>query len=181
MEYFDVLTEKGEKTGIVKPRTEVHRDGDWHASVHVWILNSQGELLLQRRSPKKDTGSNMWDISYGGHIQAGNSSLTEAFREGSEELGLTITAHDLTHIFTVTQVHSHSTQLDREFNDVYLIQKDLDISTLTLQEEEVAEVRFMLWRDVQRHITAKDATFCVHDEEYAALFAYLEAHPNQVA
>ena len=54
MEYFDVLDENGNKTGKLKLRNEVHRDGDWHRGVHVWIINSFGELLLQRRSPNKE-------------------------------------------------------------------------------------------------------------------------------
>ena len=173
MEYFDVLNEKGEKTGETKLRSEVHKDGDWHASVHVWILNSKGELLLQRRSPQKDTSANKWDISYGGHVQAGNSSLTEAFREGSEELGLDLVESDLEHIFTVTQNTTRPTQINREFNDVYLIRKDIDLSILVLQEEEVAEVKYMDWREFKRHIDENDPTFCSHPDEYAALFEYL--------
>lgn len=34
-EYFDVLDENGNKTGIIKLRNEVHRDGDWHKEVHI--------------------------------------------------------------------------------------------------------------------------------------------------
>jgi len=32
-EYFDVLDENGNKTGKIKLRSEVHRDGDWHKGV----------------------------------------------------------------------------------------------------------------------------------------------------
>lgn len=45
MEYFEVLDEKGNKIGKVKLRSEVHRDGDWHKAVDVWIFNSKSELL----------------------------------------------------------------------------------------------------------------------------------------
>lgn len=175
MEHFDVLNAQGNKTGQVKSRNAVHQDGDWHASVHVWILNSQQELLMQRRSPQKDTGPNMWDISFGGHVQAGNTSLTEALREGTEELGLTLQETDLEHIFTVTQDHSSPVQINREFNDVYLIRQDIDPSSLVLQPEEVAEVRYMPWQEVQKRVEEADPTFCKHPEEYAALFKYLAA------
>ena len=46
-EFFDVLDEEGSKTGKIKPREELHRDGDWHKSVHVWIVNDNAEVLLQ--------------------------------------------------------------------------------------------------------------------------------------
>lgn len=38
--------------GVRKPRFAVHRDGDWHRSVHVWLTDGQS-LLLQRRSTHK--------------------------------------------------------------------------------------------------------------------------------
>jgi hypothetical protein len=39
-EYLDVLDSKGVHTGERKLRAHVHRDGDWHRTVHVWVLNS---------------------------------------------------------------------------------------------------------------------------------------------
>jgi len=36
-ECFDVLDADGRPTGVVKPRSRVHADGDWHRSVHVWL------------------------------------------------------------------------------------------------------------------------------------------------
>ena len=132
MEYLDVLTPAGEKTGRVKLRSDVHRDGDWHLSVHVWILNSKGELLMQCRSPKKDIGANKWDISYCGHVRTGSISLETALREGGEELGLDLTAEDLEMLFTATQDKTTSQYSDREFNDTYLIRRDVDIASLAL-------------------------------------------------
>jgi hypothetical protein len=40
---------------VNKPRQAVHRDGDWHRAVHIWLINSKGELVLQKRSKFKDT------------------------------------------------------------------------------------------------------------------------------
>ena len=48
-EYFDILDENGKKTGKTKLRKEVHKDGDWHKAVHVWIINDKNEILLQRK------------------------------------------------------------------------------------------------------------------------------------
>lgn len=60
-------------------RSEVHRDGDYHRAVHVWIYSeSTGELLLQRRADCKDSWPGQWDISSAGHISAGDSSLFSA-------------------------------------------------------------------------------------------------------
>ncbi|PPD72659.1 hypothetical protein GOBAR_DD30432 [Gossypium barbadense] len=66
---------------------DVHRDGDYHKAVHVWIFaESTQELLLQKRADCKDSWPGLWDISSAGHISAGDSSLITAQRELQEEL-----------------------------------------------------------------------------------------------
>ncbi|KAB2077160.1 hypothetical protein ES319_A06G083600v1 [Gossypium barbadense] len=83
VEYLDVLTKIGKKIdkkiGGSKPRGDVHRDGDYHKAVHVWIFTeSTQELLLQKRADCKDSWPGLWDISSAGHISAGDSSLITA-------------------------------------------------------------------------------------------------------
>ena len=58
MEYLDILDKSGNKTGEKKPRKEVHSKGYWHKGVHIWIINSNRELLVQRRSSNKDVYPN---------------------------------------------------------------------------------------------------------------------------
>ncbi|CAI0420990.1 unnamed protein product [Linum tenue] len=90
-EHLDVLTKTGEKTGVSKPRGAVHRDGDYHRAVHVWIFaESTQQLLLQKRADCKDSWPGQWDISSAGHISAGDSSLVSARRELQEELGISL-------------------------------------------------------------------------------------------
>ncbi len=87
-EKIDVLNEKGELTGEIRTKKEVHELGLWHKSNHVWILNSEGELLLQHRAKNKENYGNAWDISAAGHVSAGESGIESALREIKEELGL---------------------------------------------------------------------------------------------
>ncbi|KAF7060677.1 hypothetical protein CFC21_067454 [Triticum aestivum] len=64
---------------VTVPRTKVHRDGDCHRAVHVWIYcESTRELLLQRHADYKDSRTGQWDISSAGHISVGDSSLSFA-------------------------------------------------------------------------------------------------------
>jgi len=177
MEYLDVLNADGTPAGYKLPRPEVHAQSLWHAAAHIWFINSKKELLLQRRSPLKETGPNQWDVSCGGHIEAGTTPLEGALREIEEELGLKLNPDELVHIFTVSQgAERVGPDKNKEFNQVYLVTRDLDLSTLTLQETEVAEVRYMPWREVKQHIEAADPTYCDHTNEYQALFEYLETH-----
>src|ERR1700674_3932279 len=81
MEYVDLLDSSGRPTGRRKPKSEVHRDGDWHGAAHVWILNTEGQILIQRRSPTKENWPNLWDVSVAGHVSAGEGPVETAIRE----------------------------------------------------------------------------------------------------
>jgi isopentenyldiphosphate isomerase len=77
-ELLDVLNEKGEPTGVAKPRGEIHELGLFHRAIHCWIVNSyvryflpnsnprKGEVLVQKRSHLKKAYPNLWDISSAG-------------------------------------------------------------------------------------------------------------------
>lgn len=51
-ELFDVLNEKGEYIGKVETRKKCHKEGLWHKAVYIFIINSKGQVLLQRRRCK---------------------------------------------------------------------------------------------------------------------------------
>ncbi|KAK8309313.1 hypothetical protein V6Z11_D02G117500 [Gossypium hirsutum] len=74
VEYLDVLTKIGKKIGKKiggsKPRGDVHRDGDYHKAVHVWIFTESTQEFLQKRADCKDSWPGLWDISSAGHISA---------------------------------------------------------------------------------------------------------------
>ena len=86
-EIIDLLDEKGKVIGEVS-KEKAHKSGLFHRVVHVWILNDKNQILVQRRSKAKDFYPNVWDVSFAGHIHAGESSLDAALREGKEELAM---------------------------------------------------------------------------------------------
>lgn len=85
-ECVDVLDENGNKTGIVKTRKEVHTTGEWHKVAFVFVVNSNGEIILQKRSAEKSTNPNKWTASASGHLTAGDSDIEGALRELEEEI-----------------------------------------------------------------------------------------------
>ena len=68
MEYIDIVDENNNPTGIIKEKEQAHKDGDFHRSTHIWIINNKKEVLLQKRGPNQKY-SNQWDISSAGHIK----------------------------------------------------------------------------------------------------------------
>jgi 16S rRNA (adenine1518-N6/adenine1519-N6)-dimethyltransferase len=69
-------------------RATVHAQKLLHRAIHILVLNSAGELFLQRRSYRKDTFPRKWDSSAAGHVDLGESYEACASRELREELGL---------------------------------------------------------------------------------------------
>lgn len=69
-------------------RDVIHRDGLKHRAVHIFALNKNGEILLQKRSRLKDKCPGLWDSSAAGHVDAEEEYDVCAARELEEELGL---------------------------------------------------------------------------------------------
>ena len=116
MEYLDIYDGNGAPLGIKKTKKEAHAEGLWHKAVHIWIINSKGEVLLQKRSPLVDNHPDKWDVSAAGHISAGEDERTSALREVGEEIGLDLSSADLIHIGTVTQQSSRPGYINNEIN-----------------------------------------------------------------
>ena len=174
MELFDILNEDGTKTGIIRERGVAHLDGSLHATVHIWIVRpnekSGYDILLQRRSHHKDSNPDCLDISSAGHISVGDDYLPSAIREAKEELGLTLKLENL------VEVGFHRRKFrgefygrpfrDNQLSKVYLYIEAIDITQLTLQEEEVSEVIWMDYLECRKCIQDDSIKNCIYPEEY---------------
>ncbi len=134
MERFDLYTADRQKTGRTLERGERTPDGLYRLVIHVCIFDEAGRMLIQQRQPFKATWSNLWDVSVGGCAVTGDTSRTAAEREVREELGLAIDLTDVRPTMTLCWDHG--------FDDYYVLTKNLDLETLTLQPEEVQAVRW---------------------------------------
>ncbi len=175
-EYFDLINSSGKPLNKKKLRKHVHRDGNWHRAIDIWILNSKGELLIQKRAEEKESYPGLWEISCSGHITAGDKPLPSAVRECKEELGIEIKESDLKYLFEVKEEHitNNSTFINREIKDVFLLEKDLDPNSLTLQKDEVSAVRFIPHKKLEMEIAAHPEKFVPHKQSYTKFFEYLK-------
>lgn len=118
--------------------------GDYHTVVHVCIFNSKGEMLIQQRQPFKKGWSNLWDVTCGGSVLKGETSAQGAHRELLEEIGIDCDFEGVRPNFTVN--------FDVGFDDFYLIEKEVDITCLNLQYEEVQAVRWASMEKIMQMI-----------------------------
>lgn len=157
MEIFDSYDKNRIPTGETVVRGGKFDSGKYRVVVHICIFNSKNEMLIQHRQPFKHGWSDLWDITVGGHIISGETSSQGAERELREEIGLNISLDrpSLTVNFT------------SGFDDIYLVKADIDINTLSLQYEEVKEVKWATLDEIISMID--DGTFIPYHKNYIRL------------
>lgn len=174
-EYFDVFDENGKLTGEKMLRSIVHQNGIWHKAVHIWVVNDKGELILQKRSHEKATNPDMWTTSTSGHLSAGDTPISGAIRELSEEIGLEVTEDELEYLFTVKEhtVHNNGALINNEIVDVFLISKNVNLEDLTLQKEEVSEVKYISLAEFEDMVNHDAEDLVPHKELHGKLLEIL--------
>jgi isopentenyl-diphosphate Delta-isomerase len=136
-------------------KSEAHKKGLWHRVAHVWIYNSNKEVLLQLRSKDKEVYPNVWDISVAGHISTGEREIQSAMREIEEEIGLKVKESELK-LWNIRNVHfTTSTTINNEIIYLYLLKHDVDVNELKIQKEEIQKIKFFnlneLYKDLKEH------------------------------
>lgn len=137
MEYLDIYDTNRVPTGRTFARGEKPENG-YYFVVQVILFNAKGQMLIQQRQSDKLGWPDKWDVTAGGSVQAGENSQQAAARELREELGIVMD-------FTGIRPNVNST-FTEGFTDVYLAEKEIDLKNVTLQKEEVQDVR---WADRQ--------------------------------
>ncbi len=131
MELWDIYDYNRKKTGQTIMRGKKLQLGQYHLVIHAWIINNNGEILIQQRAPKVEVWPNMWAMTGGSAIE-GEESIETCQREVYEELGISIENDKIELAFTIKRKDN--------FCDVWIIKKDFDIEQCNLQKEEVSKV-----------------------------------------
>jgi isopentenyl-diphosphate delta-isomerase len=154
-EIIDILTPEGKSTGKTALKSEAHKNGWFHATVHIWLFTSDEKILLQKRAMTKKVFPGLWDISVAGHVGAGEEILTSAKRELFEEIGLQLEEKDLIKIGTRIHQVSHKNGIqDNEHHHVFIAELKVPITKLTIQIEEVDDVQLFdleILKNTEKH------------------------------
>lgn len=140
MELVDLYDENRLPLGRTGERSAPRAPGEYRMVVHVCVFDGGGRLLIQRRTSGKAIWPDRWDLSVGGGVDAGESSRQGAEREFREELGYPLDLSGLRPSVTVN--------FEGGFDDFYVVTKDLSPEELTLQAEEVQDVRWAALEEI---------------------------------
>jgi isopentenyldiphosphate isomerase len=120
-EHVDILDSEGQYTGKSALKSEAHRNGWFHPTVHIWFYSGNGKVLIQQRGRHKQTHPLLWDVSVAGHVEAGESIPAAAIREIKEEIGLDIPEDELEKIGVFrSEFYHRETLVDREFHHIFI-------------------------------------------------------------
>jgi len=147
MELWDILDENGNLTGRTIERGQPLKDGEYHLVVHIWIRNSKGEYLIQKRSGKVSLWPNVWGVAGGSAIK-GESSLNATMREVKEELGISFQPGMLKKLTRV--------KLRNVFSDLWIVCQDVRLKDIIIQREEVSEVKHVGIAEILKMIRNKE-------------------------
>jgi len=143
-ELFPIVDDDGNEISLAS-RSVCH-DGKsmlLHPVVHLHLLNSNGELFLQKRAMTKDLLPSMWDTSVGGHMSPGETPEEALRREAEEELGL----KDIT--FHLNKKYKWQSSREREL--VYSFTGSSNDIPVT-NTEEIDEGRFWKMEEIKENL-----------------------------
>lgn len=165
MEYLDIVDEENNLTGRIEERGIVHRDGLWHREVAIWIMNENGEILIQRRAATKKQEPNKWGLC-AGHIDAGEDIETSMIRELEEEIGLKVDIKDLELISIEKKPNVHDTVKNYNFQYNYFIRTNKRIEDYKIQLEELSELKYISISTLEEIVKTKDTEYTFSNQPY---------------
>lgn len=165
MEFIDIYDNLGQKCGMTLGKDEAHKKALIHKGVCVWIINSNDEILLQTRSSHV-MFPDMLDISFSGHIQASETSLEAAIREGREELGINLEIDKLQYLFSCREYGGIDGYFENEIDDVFLYRADIPIEEYTFCDNEVKEVSYVSIDEFKMMVEANSTMLLPYETHY---------------
>ncbi len=172
---LDVYDETGTKVIDTKTYDTVHRQGLWHKGVHVFVINSQGQFAIQKRGPLVQTKPNLLEASAGGHINSGHTALDTVIYELHEEIGITVTLEEIEYVGQIIDIFEETEKgiKNNEFDEIYLIRKDIHSDDIVIEHKEVSSVVFIDAKEYLVRGINQDQAIAYRPLEYKILYKYL--------
>lgn len=140
-----LVDEKDREIGW-EEKIKVHKDGKLHRAFSIFIFNSKGEILLQKRAETKHHSPGLWTNTCCSHPTPGKNLIDEATRRLKEEMGI---ESNLREIFSFIYKSNWGDLTEYEFDHVFVGKFD---GTPALNKEEAEDWKWIKPEELKRDI-----------------------------
>lgn len=135
-------------------KDEAYEKGIRRRIIRIFLRNSRGEILLQKRAANVPFGAGKWDDSVAGHVDEGETYLEAAARETQEEIG--VVGLELTEVGYYYKEDSVESKGWKGFQRVYIADYDGDVVPNPV---EISEIRWIQPDELDVWIARKPEEF----------------------
>ena len=148
-----LVNEKDEMTGTAG-KLETHEKGLLHRAFSIFIFNSKGEMLLQRRSLEKYHSAGLWSNACCSHPAAGEDLKHAAHKRLKEEMGFETELTPAFHFIYKAVFDNGLTEY--EFDHVFTGEYDGQVRH---NEDEVMDFCFKTMNEIKNSILSNPASY----------------------
>jgi isopentenyl-diphosphate delta-isomerase len=151
-----ILVDENDHAIGTMEKQEAHEKAKLHRAFSVFVFNSRGEFLLQRRALNKYHSPGLWTNTCCSHPRPGEKTEDAAIRRLREEMGLEVPLHYKTSFIYKAAFSNNLTE--HEFDHVYTGTSDAEP---TINHEEVDSYKWVTMDDIKKEISASPDQFTV--------------------
>ncbi len=151
-----ILVDENDNTTGYADKMEAHRKALLHRAISVFIFNSKGEWLLQRRATSKYHSNGLWTNTCCTHPHPGETNIVAAYRRLKEEMRMEC---NLTEIFSFVYSEKLDNELtEYEFDHVFAGITD---QLPSINPDEVMDWKYISYDDLQEDIKKNPQNYTV--------------------
>ncbi len=149
-----ILVDNNDRSIGTMEKMEAHRKGLLHRAFSVFIFDTHGNMLLQKRASAKYHSGGLWTNSCCSHPRPGEDTLAAANRRLQEEMGF---ATDLEKIFDfVYKADFNNGLTEYEFDHVFL---GIYNGVIAPNPDEVCEYNYLSLDKIQESMQTDPALY----------------------
>jgi isopentenyl-diphosphate delta-isomerase len=112
-----ILVDENDNEIGIEEKLKVHKEGKLHRAFSIFIFNSKGELLLQKRAKAKYHSGGLWTNTCCSHPRPNQNIENEAKRRLEEEMGIDCDLEEISSIVYRTGVGN---LIEHEFDHIFV-------------------------------------------------------------
>lgn len=135
-----IIVDKNDNQIAVKEKKDILNSDIYRVSA-LWLTNNKGEILIAQRSLNKMYHPGKWQPAVAGTVEDGESYEQNMIKEIREELGLK-------RLRIIIGPKNFSDGEYKFFRQLYMAQADIQLSDISMQEDEVKAVKWIKKQDL---------------------------------